>query len=215
MKSEMNKKISGLSGILLLIFIIGWIDWQTGYKLNFFLFYFLPVIITAWFFGFAPAVIVSLISSLGWYTADQLAGHTYSSNFYLAWNMSIRLVSFLIIAWSFSKVNYLFHAEEKKSGELQKALSEIKILEAFLSICCVCKKIRNEAGTWQQIESYISNHSETKFSHGYCPECAKKAMQEAGLIAKSPSAKPPAGPRGTLIGADKLNITLDLGKNAK
>jgi len=36
------------------------------------------------------------------------------------------------------------------------------------------------SGEWQQIESYISKHSETKFSHGYCPECAKKSMQEAG-----------------------------------
>lgn len=171
-------------GIVLIICIIGWADWQTGYTLNFFVFYFIPISITAWFFGIKSAIIASIISSLVWYFADNLSGHIYSSNLYLVWNTSSRLVSFMIIAWTFSKVRSLFLSEEKKTEELQKALSEIKTLEAFLSICCVCKKIRNEEGKWQQIESYISNHSETKFSHGYCPECAKKAMQEVGSIQK-------------------------------
>ncbi|MFH1934984.1 MAG: hypothetical protein ABIN18_25885 [Pseudomonadota bacterium] len=184
MKTQMHKKMLGLFGALLLIPILGWIDWQTGYKLNFFVFYFIPISITAWFFGIESAIIISIISSLVWFIADKLSGHTYSSNLYLVWNTSIRLVSFMIIGWSVSKVSFLFRSEEKKTEELQKALSEIKILEAFLSICCVCKKIRNEDGKWQQIETYISNHSETKFSHSYCPECAKKAMQEAGLIEK-------------------------------
>lgn len=180
----MHKKLLGLFGALLLIFIIGWIDWQTGYKLNFFVFYFIPIGITAWFLGIESTIIISITSSLAWYIADKHSGHTYSSNFYLVWNTSIRFVSFMIIGWSFSKVNFLFRSEEIKTKQLQKALSEIKTLQAFLSICCVCKKIRNEDGKWQQMESYISNHSETKFSHGYCPECAQKAMQQAGLIEK-------------------------------
>jgi len=180
----MHKKLLGLFGALLLIFIIGWIDWQTGYKLNFFVFYFIPIGITAWFLGIESAIIISITSSLAWYIADKHSGHTYSSNFYLVWNTSIRFVSFMIIGWSFSKVNFLFRSEEIKTKQLQKALSEIKTLQAFLSICCVCKKIRNEDGKWQQMESYISNHSETKFSHGYCPECAQKSMQQVGLIEK-------------------------------
>ncbi|OIO67228.1 MAG: hypothetical protein CO186_07855 [Zetaproteobacteria bacterium CG_4_9_14_3_um_filter_49_83] len=141
-----QKKIASLLGIVVLIVILGWIDWQTGYKLNFFVFYFIPVAITAWYFGFRFATVMSLISCVTWYFADDLSGHTYASNYYLVWNTSIRLVSFMIIGWAFSKVDSLIRAEKMKTAELKKALSEIKILEAFLSICCVCKKIRNEDG---------------------------------------------------------------------
>lgn len=59
-------------------------------------------------------------------------------------------------------------------AELQKALSEVKTLRGFLPICAHCKKIRDDKGYWNQIESYISEHSEAEFSHSICQECAKK-----------------------------------------
>ncbi|WP_319525488.1 PAS domain-containing protein [uncultured Desulfosarcina sp.] len=62
--------------------------------------------------------------------------------------------------------------EEKK--KLEKALAEIKKLSGMLPICASCKKIRDDQGYWTQIESYISKHSDTQFSHGICPDCAKK-----------------------------------------
>jgi AmiR/NasT family two-component response regulator len=58
--------------------------------------------------------------------------------------------------------------------ELEKALSEIKTLRGILPICASCKKIRDDKGYWNQIESYICKHSEAKFSHSICLECAKK-----------------------------------------
>jgi len=61
---------------------------------------------------------------------------------------------------------------ERLIADLQKALSEVKVLSGMLPICASCKRIRNDEGYWQQIESYISAHSKTEFSHGVCPECA-------------------------------------------
>jgi len=58
--------------------------------------------------------------------------------------------------------------------ELQDALAKVKLLSGFLPICASCKKIRNDAGYWQQIEIYIHDHSEATFSHGICPDCGKK-----------------------------------------
>lgn len=58
--------------------------------------------------------------------------------------------------------------------ELTEALASIKILKGFLPICASCKKIRNEKGSWVQMEQYITEHSEAVFSHGVCDECAKK-----------------------------------------
>jgi len=57
--------------------------------------------------------------------------------------------------------------------ELRDALSKIKTLSGLLPICSSCKKIRDDSGYWNQIESYIKYHSEAEFSHSICPECAK------------------------------------------
>ena len=56
--------------------------------------------------------------------------------------------------------------------------SEIKQLRDILPICAYCKKIRNDKNYWEQIESYISSHSNASFTHGICPDCAAKAMSE-------------------------------------
>ncbi len=56
---------------------------------------------------------------------------------------------------------------------LESALKEIKTLRRMLPICCICKKIRNDTGYWNQIESYITAHSETEFTHSICPDCAR------------------------------------------
>ena len=64
-------------------------------------------------------------------------------------------------------------AREELIRELQKAFSEVKQLSGLLPICSYCKKIRDDKGYWNQIESYIHEHSEAQFSHGICQECAK------------------------------------------
>ena len=67
---------------------------------------------------------------------------------------------------------------ERMLGQLQEALEKVKLLSGFLPICASCKKIRDDTGYWHQIESYIKEHSEAEFSHGICPDCAKKLYPE-------------------------------------
>ncbi len=70
---------------------------------------------------------------------------------------------------------------EVKNAQLQKALDEVKILSGFLPICSSCKNIRDDKGYWNQIENYISKHSEAEFSHSICPECAKKIYPDLDI----------------------------------
>src|SRR5262249_32348794 len=63
---------------------------------------------------------------------------------------------------------------ERLIGELQNALAEVKQLSGLLPICASCKRIRDSGGNWRQIETYIREHSEAEFSHGICPDCARK-----------------------------------------
>jgi hypothetical protein len=58
--------------------------------------------------------------------------------------------------------------------ELKDALDKVKTLSGLLPICSSCKKIRDDKGYWNQIENYIRSHSNAIFSHGICPDCARK-----------------------------------------
>jgi AmiR/NasT family two-component response regulator len=64
------------------------------------------------------------------------------------------------------------------NAELQEALDKVKTLSGLLPICAACKKIRNDGGYWQQVEEYIHEHSNADFTHGICPECARKLYPE-------------------------------------
>jgi PAS domain S-box-containing protein len=75
---------------------------------------------------------------------------------------------------------------EQLADQLRSALKRIRTLDSLLPVCAVCKKIRDENGHWHHMVSYISSRTDTQFSHGYCPECAQKAMADAGLIEKKP-----------------------------
>jgi len=57
---------------------------------------------------------------------------------------------------------------------LQTAFDEIKTLRGLIPICAWCKKIRDDKGFWQQLETYLRARTEAEFSHGICPECEKK-----------------------------------------
>jgi sigma-B regulation protein RsbU (phosphoserine phosphatase) len=56
-------------------------------------------------------------------------------------------------------------------AELQEALSKVKQLSGLLPICSYCKRIRGDENYWERVESYISEHTDAKFSHGICPQC--------------------------------------------
>jgi sigma-B regulation protein RsbU (phosphoserine phosphatase) len=60
-----------------------------------------------------------------------------------------------------------------RTQELEHALREVKVLRGLIPICANCKRVRTDAGDWQQLEEYIQGHSEVEFSHGICHVCMK------------------------------------------
>jgi len=77
-----------------------------------------------------------------------------------------------------AEVSNRTHELENQKNELQIALSQVNQLSGLLPICASCKKIRDDKGYWNQIESYIIKHSEADFSHGICPDCYKDLYPE-------------------------------------
>ena len=60
---------------------------------------------------------------------------------------------------------------EERIGELERTLDEVRKLKRLLPICMYCKKVRDDGDYWQEIDTYIHEHTGTDFSHGICPTC--------------------------------------------
>ncbi len=68
--------------------------------------------------------------------------------------------------------------KERLIQELREALENVRKLRGLLPICAYCKKIRDDKGYWNQLESYIAQHSDVTFTHSVCPQCSKKIYEE-------------------------------------
>lgn len=84
----------------------------------------------------------------------------------------------LLLHLYFHKVQLLAE-RDKLVAEIQDALDHVKTLRGLLPVCSYCKKVRNDKGYWEQIEEYLTEHSQAEFTHGVCPECMLKFPKEA------------------------------------
>ncbi len=106
---------------------------------------------------------------------DKLLSRSSALVFIIALGLLLSIIVILFIEnKTISKRKQAEKEREKLIAELQDAVTKIKTLGGLLPICSNCKKIRDDKGYWNQIESYIRDHSEAEFTHGICPKCAKK-----------------------------------------
>jgi two-component system, response regulator PdtaR len=73
-------------------------------------------------------------------------------------------------------------ALKRVNEELQQALAEVQTLKGLIPICGWCKRIRDDRGYWEAVESFISARTEATFTHGVCPECAEKVREETSQL---------------------------------
>lgn len=74
-------------------------------------------------------------------------------------------------------------------AELTDTLGKVRVLSGLLPMCASCKKIRNDDGYWEQVETYIRNHSSADFTHSICPECTERLYPDLALrLPRAPSA---------------------------
>jgi CheY-like chemotaxis protein len=111
-------------------------------------------------------------------------GHAYAINAGGAQILDLLLATFENIV---KKNEELQDANRK----LSEALRDNKALRGLIPICSYCKKVRDDQGYWDQVESYVSKHSEAHFSHGICPNCYQKYIQ---TLRKTPGPAKETGP---------------------
>jgi K+-sensing histidine kinase KdpD len=112
------------AGSVAALMLLGWLDYVTGYEFGFFIFYFIPVSMAAWWGGRRPGLIMGCCCAVSWYVADSLTNHTYRHAYLLYWETFMRLASFITTAVTLSKVRETVHARRQLQAALQRAQEE-------------------------------------------------------------------------------------------
>jgi K+-sensing histidine kinase KdpD len=174
--SRIPKPIITLVTLVILV-LIGTSDYLTGTEYSFLLFYFIPVAIVSWYIGRRAGYAVALSATIVWTIVDYF-GRPSLTLWLATWNIVIQFILFIVFAYVISQIREIVSEYQRLNDELQDALGEVKRLSGFLPVCSWCKRIRDEHGQWHQMEVYIAQHSEADFSHGICPDCAKKNFEK-------------------------------------
>lgn len=164
----------------ILLSVVGALDYVTGRELGFFVFYFLPIAVAAWYCGTRMALLFALAATIVWFTVECFNGFPFSSELFRYWNAGVRLVAFVVIGLVMSRIRVAMDREKELNEELSQRIAEVKQLSGLLPICASCKNIRDDKGYWHQVESYVRQHSDAKFSHSICPVCMKELYPEFG-----------------------------------
>jgi K+-sensing histidine kinase KdpD len=114
---------------LLILALIGWLDYVTGYEFGFFIFYFIPVAIAAWYGGKMPGVVNAVMCAVCWYVSDRYTYHPYSKAYFIYWETFMRLVSFLTTALTLARIRDLVLNEERMLAELLEARCKLDELQ--------------------------------------------------------------------------------------
>lgn len=99
---------------------------------------------------------------------------------WLLWNSTADAAEHLIYGVA-RDVTPRKRAEEERERlvqELQTAVREVRTLREFLPMCAYCKRIRDDENYWQAVDAYIAAHTNTRFSHGICPSCYERLLNE-------------------------------------
>ncbi|MFH1155574.1 MAG: hypothetical protein V1793_17350 [Pseudomonadota bacterium] len=143
------------------------IDYITGRPVQFPIVYVLPIGMAAWQGKKTMAYAMALVLPLA-----RVGFHFPWHETHLAPVAALNaLIAFLAL------ILYAFLVD-RTAWQTRLLVKKVTVLEGILSICASCKRIRTEQGAYEQMEKYISEHSDATFSHGICPECAKKLYPE-------------------------------------
>ena len=138
------------------------IDYIIGKDIRFPILYVFPVGMAAWTKQKRTAYAMALLLPLARF-CFHLSWHATEPLSVAAANAVIKIVALTLYAYLIDR-----------SSRTRQLENRVRTLEGILPICASCKRIRNEKGEYEQIENYITKHSEASFSHGICSECAKK-----------------------------------------
>jgi hypothetical protein len=160
MKLPANVIKPGVIGVALIFsFAVVAADRSAGPFIRMPVLFAIPVMAVSWYVG----IIAGEILAVGL----PLLRLLIEWNMQRPWEINDSIINTSIVAGTLSLISFLVFIVNRQR-------KRIKILRGFLAICSFCKKIRTGENKWEQLEAYITRHSEAIFSHGICPECCER-----------------------------------------
>ena len=147
---------------VILLTVIGWTDYKTGYEISVYALYALPIAWIVWSVNLASGVGLSILASIAWLWADRASGHQYSRGWIIWERSAMNLVVFFFVAYSFDRFKQSLASKTRK----------VKQLEGILPVCIACNRISDERGRWTDLDTYLRAHSGAQPEPRLCPECA-------------------------------------------
>lgn len=95
-----------------------------------------------------------------------------------------KLVGIVFIARDITEIKDAEEEKNKLIKQLKESIAKVKTLAGLLPICVRCKKITDDKGYWNEVETYVQRHSAAQFTHGFCPECAKNELEKVRQLTK-------------------------------
>jgi hypothetical protein len=160
------------AGCLLLLLLVGWLDYITGYELGFFVFYTVPIGLAAWYLGRWPGIWVALGATIAWWLADALAGAKYSSRFSFWWNSTVHFAAFVINAVTIAKIKLELRQRHELSAKLEAARQTLRAAARVLPCCPLCGKAHPQTGRDGPAELRDLARGNADLSGALCGECA-------------------------------------------
>ncbi len=173
---------------LLSLLLVSWVDYVTGYELLFYVFYFVPVCMCAWFLDWPTTLAMVIISAISGFFVDRFSGHQYPHEAMRYWNA---LISFIALGAMGLVLHHLRESQREqrqaqerlaqafddlnlKTGEIRKLQSQLQV------VCAWTKKIRVD-GKWIDMEKFLADKLHISISHGISPEALdelKKSLDQ-------------------------------------
>jgi hypothetical protein len=168
------------AGCWLLLGVLGWLDYVTGYELSFFVFYSVPVGVAAWYAGRWPAIGLALGATVTWLLADYFGGVKYSAPFYYYWNSTIHFLAFIINAVTIARIKSDLDQRQVLAAELEASREKLRAVSALLPTCPACGKPRAGAGNNGEGEMAKLAREHPELADILCADCRTNGAKAGG-----------------------------------
>ena len=158
-------------GLVLSVFLVGYIDTVTGYEFSLVLCYFIPVAIVAWYESWRTVAGVALLSGVVWYLSDRWSGATHSHEFYRYWEGVVKVATFIIVGRTIYKMRRTEREKAELNSRLAQSEAEVRELRELAPVCGVCRTARTDDDHRSKVDRYLARSAGQPLQFGRCPEC--------------------------------------------
>jgi K+-sensing histidine kinase KdpD len=172
---------------LLTLATVSYVDYVTGYELLFFVFYFIPVGLSARYLGRVTTLSMALLSAVSWFFVDVLSAHQYPHEAFRYWNTFICFLAFAIVGVVLHSLKQSRDKEQKARRDLERSLAdlqqstqEIRKLQSGLQVVCAWTKRIKLEGKWVTLDEFLTSKLNVHVTHGISPEAFEEVKKELG-----------------------------------